>query len=197
MIHNPWLGLLSYEDPQKAKKQYTFCGRDAAISSLFAMIDNNLLVTLYGKTGIGKTSILNAGVFPILRSRGYLPISIRLGKYDNTKDASFSKHIVNSIKEEIEAIGGSIETIYPDYSSVNNSSVDFLWKYFSTSVFKNSEGQEIYPVIALDQFEEIFTLQHDEGRKKAFFSQLLTTTRDRSLLTTYLRELSQWYLAHL
>ena len=156
MIHNPWLGLLSYEDPQKAKKQYTFCGRDAAISSLFAMIDNNLLVTLYGKTGIGKTSILNAGVFPILRSRGYLPISIRLGKYDNTKDASFSKHIVNSIKEEIEAIGGSIETIYPDYSSVNNSSVDFLWKYFSTSVFKNSEGQEIYPVIALDQFEEIF-----------------------------------------
>lgn len=159
MTTNPWLGLLSYEDPQKSKETYTFCGRDGAISSLFAMVDNNLLVTLYGKTGIGKTSVLNAGVFPILRSRGYLPISIRLGKYDSTKEVSFAKSIINSIENEIKQIGGTIETIYPDFSSVNNSAVDFLWKYFGTSVFKNGKGQEVYPVIALDQLEEIFIKQ--------------------------------------
>ena len=130
MIQNPWLGLLSYEDPLKSERHYSFCGRDAAISSLFAMVDNNLLITLYGKTGIGKTSILNAGVFPILRSRGYLPVSIRLGKYDNTKETSFAKRIITRIEDEVEAIGGSIETLYPDYSSANNSAIDFLWKFF-------------------------------------------------------------------
>ena len=159
MIQNPWLGLLSYEDPLKSERHYSFCGRDAAISSLFAMVDNNLLITLYGKTGIGKTSILNAGVFPILRSRGYLPVSIRLGKYDNTKETSFAKRIITRIEDEVEAIGGSIETLYPDYSSANNSAIDFLWKFFGTTVFKDDSGQEVYPVIALDQLEEIFIKQ--------------------------------------
>ncbi|MDE7456536.1 MAG: hypothetical protein K2M96_07505, partial [Prevotella sp.] len=134
-MNNPWLGLLSYGDPWKLKESYAFCGRDAAISSLFAMIDNNLLVTLYGKTGIGKTSVLNAGVFPLLRSRSYLPVFIRLGKYDCTKDISFAKSIINCIEDEIELIGGRRETKYPEYSFVNNSSIDFLWKYFGTSVF--------------------------------------------------------------
>ncbi len=153
---NPWLGLLSYEDPIKTKDKYVFCGRDNAISSLFAMIDNNLLVTLYGKTGIGKTSVLNAGVFPTLRSAGYLPISIRLGKFGSTKDISFSNRIVSAIEEEVKSISGTVDTIYPEYARLNNLKTDFLWKYFCTSIFKNGEGKEIYPVIVLDQFEEIF-----------------------------------------
>ena len=64
------------------------------------MVDNNLLVTLYGKTGIGKTSILNAGVFPLLRSRNYLPISIRLGRYAK-EEKSFAKYIIDEIENEI------------------------------------------------------------------------------------------------
>lgn len=162
MINNPWLGLLSYEDPQKTNERYAFCGRDAAISSLFAMIDNNLLVTLYGKTGIGKTSVLNAGVFPILRSRGYMPVSVRLGKFDNTKDISYAKRIICEIENELKALGGKVDTSHPEYASSNNSAVDFLWKYFGTTVFKDDKGQEVYPVLALDQLEEIF-INHPEA----------------------------------
>lgn len=101
MQKNPWRGLLSYKDPINSPYQYKFCGRDAAVNSIFAMVDNNLLVTMYGKTGIGKTSILNAGVFPLLRSQQYFPISVRLGKYSNTATKSFAKHIVDEIAEEI------------------------------------------------------------------------------------------------
>jgi hypothetical protein len=32
----------------------------------------------------------------------------------------------------------------------------FLWNYFGTSKFFNEEGKELYPVVILDQFEEIF-----------------------------------------
>lgn len=155
-MKNPWLGLLSYQDPNKTNSQYKFCGRENAISSLFAMIDNNLLVTMYGKTGIGKTSVLNAGVFPLLRSRNYLPISIRLGKYESSQITSFAKCIVDEIESEISNIGGKISTKFPSFASENCLSVEFLWKYFLTSNFQNSQEEDIYPVIALDQFEEIF-----------------------------------------
>ena len=51
-------------------------------------------VLLSGKSGVGKTSLLNAGVFPRLRSEGYLPVSIRLG-IDAT-DVSFQKCILSN-----------------------------------------------------------------------------------------------------
>lgn len=55
---NPWRGLLTYEDPYKTEgRTFSFTGREQAKGSVFAMIDNNLFVTLYGKTGIGKSSL--------------------------------------------------------------------------------------------------------------------------------------------
>ena len=64
---NPWAGLSSYEDPARSSRQLKFCGRDEATYDVTQLIDDNFLVTLYGKSGIGKTSLLNAGVFPALR----------------------------------------------------------------------------------------------------------------------------------
>jgi len=163
MTNNPWLGLLSYEDPAKSKADYSFCGRDAAINSLFAMVDNNLLVTLYGKTGVGKTSVLNAGVFPLLRSRNYIPVSIRLGRYDNIEKCSFSSIIVQAIQEEILAIGGHCKTLYPANAESGIMAVDYLWRYFCTTSFFNNQEEEVYPVISLDQFEEIFITHPKES----------------------------------
>ena len=156
MHSNPWLGLLSYEDPAKTKADYAFCGRDVAINSLFAMVDNNILVSLYGKTGVGKTSVLNAGVCPLLRSRNYFPVYVRLGKYDNVGQYSFSEFIVKAILEEIHAIGGSCKTQHPDVAESGTLANDYLWRFFCTHSFFNSQEEELYPVITLDQFEEIF-----------------------------------------
>lgn len=153
-MKNPWIGLLSYQDPDKIKSDYRFCGREMAISSLFAMIDNNILVTMYGKTGIGKTSVLNAGVFPLLRSQKYLPISIRLGKYDDSGSTSYAKHIVDEIKEEIVSVNGVVKQGIPDRVQ-NEYAVEYLWEYFHTTRFF-IDSDEVFPVIALDQFEEVF-----------------------------------------
>ena len=80
--NNPWAGLSSYEDPEKAeregRKPKLFCGRDEESHNVAQLIAGNIFVTLYGKSGTGKTSLLNAGVFPRLRQKRYLPLSIRL-----------------------------------------------------------------------------------------------------------------------
>lgn len=155
---NPWVGLLSYQDPYKSKgKEYVFCGRDSAVSSIFSMVDNSILVTIYGKTGIGKTSVLNAGVCPLLRSQGYLPILVRLGT-DN-----FSKNIISRIEEEVVSEGGRIETLFPELKTINDQSVDYLWRYLCTTSFISKEGDPLFPVVILDQLEEIFVVSTEKS----------------------------------
>ena len=124
------------------------------------MIDNNILVTMYGKTGIGKTSVLNAGVFPLLRSQKYLPISIRLGKYEDNGSTSYAKHIVDEINEEIRSAHGGVKNGIPNRVQ-NEYAVEYLWEYFHTTRFF-IDSEEVFPVIALDQFEEVFMGNRDE-----------------------------------
>ena len=38
----------------------------------------NRMVVVYAKSGLGKTSLLNAGVAPRLRDEGYLPLIVRV-----------------------------------------------------------------------------------------------------------------------
>ena len=63
---NPWAGLSSYQDPKYTDNPLKFSGREDDIYDLTRMVMKNIFVTLYGKSGIGKTSLLNAGVFPSL-----------------------------------------------------------------------------------------------------------------------------------
>ena len=65
--NNPWMGLNSYEEPSEDSNSYKFCGRQRETYELVQLIEHNSFVTLYGSTGIGKTSLLRAGVFPVLK----------------------------------------------------------------------------------------------------------------------------------
>ena len=64
-IECPWNGLKPYSENDLSNKK--FCGRTETIYDLFHLVNKNICVTLYGKSGIGKTSLLRAGLFPVLR----------------------------------------------------------------------------------------------------------------------------------
>ena len=54
---NPWRGLAAYTEPKSTDKySYKFCGRERETKELSYLVSNNLCVTMYGATGIGKTS---------------------------------------------------------------------------------------------------------------------------------------------
>ena len=55
---NPWKGLQPYLDSEDDLKLHPFCGRENVVREMFDLIDNNIITTLYGKSGIGKTSLL-------------------------------------------------------------------------------------------------------------------------------------------
>jgi len=155
---NPWAGLASYEDPEKAEYKLKFCGRDDDSYDVAKLIMGNTFVTLYGKSGIGKTSLLNAGVFPELREEQYTPLSIRLGMRDEDNPKSYQSVIIESIERSV----GRVETVEVIAEQKDEQAPDYLWNYFARHRFYDRCDEPTTPVVVMDQFEEVFRAHRDE-----------------------------------
>ena len=157
--YNPWAGLASYEDPKTAKQKLKFCGRDDDSYDLARLIMGNVFVTLYGKSGIGKTSLLNAGVFPELRQEQYSPDSLRLGIRDEEHPQSYQAMII----EAAERIATKTNTINVIAEQKDPKATDYLWNYFARHRFYDKNDEPTTPVFVFDQFEEVFRGHRDEA----------------------------------
>src|SRR4051812_48179652 len=71
---NPWPGLVAFTE---GLRDY-FHGRVDEAEDLLRRVNRKNLTVLFGQSGLGKSSLLQAGLFPRLRGEGYLPVPIRL-----------------------------------------------------------------------------------------------------------------------
>lgn len=150
---NPWAGLSSYQDPETADVKLKFCGRDDESFDVAQLIDDNVFVTLYGKSGTGKTSLLNAGVFPRLRQEQYLPISIRLGM--EAMNISFQQCLLAKLAQALQDKGIRTSVDVVPLPS-DDQATEYLWSYFARTQFIANDGRVLFPVLVFDQFEEAF-----------------------------------------
>lgn len=157
---NPWRGLESYREGE------ILYGRDEDIRDLTQAILNNIETLLYGKSGIGKSSILNAGILPIIRRHGYVPIVLRLS---HKKDEDYLTQIRAAIGETVKVV---------EVVAAKDAEKESLYEYFHRHTFHSPDGRKLKLLLIFDQYEEIFTLQTDERKKKAFFSQLADMLND-------------------
>lgn len=164
--NNPWLGLASYE----YKDAYRFFGREQEITTLKDAICNNLVTTIYGISGAGKTSLINAGISPLLEKEQYLPVPVRL---DHRGIHSYSEQIINAVKTALAAVNAEIEKT--SVASIQEELIpecEKLWLFFHTSTFWSESNHHICPVILIDQFEEIFTKNDDTNIIQSFFESI-------------------------
>ena len=150
--HNPWLGLESYQENQ------IIYGRNEEIEDLSQRVLNDFDTIVYGKSGIGKTSIINAGVLPIVRKNGFVPIVLRL-------DHSNKKKYISQIKE---AIGKDVEII--ETASAKNVDKELLWEFYHRHKFL-IDRERVKLMLVFDQFEEMFTLQQTAIIRNEFFKE--------------------------
>ena len=169
---NPWLGLASFTEETRA----FFYGRDEEVAELSRRVQRKLLTVLFGQSGLGKTSILRAGVAPRLRGQGYCPIYVRI---DYGKE---SPEPAEQIKQAISrAARRSGEWTQAGVAAPGES----LWEYLHhrDDVLRDESGATLIPLLIFDQFEEIFTLaQSDEfGRTRAarFIDELADLVENR------------------
>lgn len=147
-------GAQPFRDDEFSRR--TFFGREPATVALTDQILANRLVIVYAKSGLGKTSLLNAGVAPRLREANSLPLFVRVNDIKN--GPLFS--VFEGVKAEAER--QQVEYVPGDTSS--------LWSFFKTVEFWRNDIL-LTPVLILDQFEELFTLQSQEARE-GFLSEL-------------------------
>lgn len=164
---NPWKGLNFYREEDKND----FFGRSNDVERLSLYIINNSQTVLYGKSGIGKSSILNAGVFPVARKHGLFPVPIKF-IHDGSK--SYLQQVKDRINIIVERHGASIHELV----TVIDKDAETLWEYLHRTIIYDSEGKRVRLLLVIDQFEEIFTLQQDDSIKEAFFAELADLLND-------------------
>jgi tetratricopeptide (TPR) repeat protein len=155
---HPWLGLASFSE----ETQRYFYGREDEVAELARRVQRKTLTLLFGQSGLGKTSILSAGIVPRLRGLGYCPVYVRID-YAASAPAP-SEQIKGAI---FRATGASGEWAKPGVSVAGESLWEFL--HHRGDVLRDVSGEPLIPLLIFDQFEEIFTLAQsdDSGRARA------------------------------
>jgi len=169
---SPWLGLASFTEETR---QY-FHGRDDEVAELSRRVQRKLLTVLFGQSGLGKTSILRAGLVPRLRGEGYCPVYVRIDYGRGTPEPA------EQIKQAIfRATSRSGEWTQAGVAIEGESLWEFL--HHRDDVLRDENGRTLVPLLIFDQFEEIFTLaQSDEfGRARAarFIAELADLVENR------------------
>jgi hypothetical protein len=160
---NPWPGLDPFDE---ADREY-FHGRAAESGELLRLVRREPLTVVFGRSGLGKTSLLKAGLFPLLRGEDCLPVYVRL---DHAEGApTLREQIFRELQTACDA--DRVQAAQP-------AGDESLWSFFHRrdAEFWSERNRPVTPVIVFDQFEEIFTLGQEteasEVRSAAFLAEL-------------------------
>ena len=157
-----YAGLHAYQDTDRDRQ--LFFGREREEQALLAQVLGERLSVLCSRSGLGKTSLINAGLLEPLRKQGYFAIVARVSQHEDPAMSVIEKIRTTAVAAGVELRG---EPAYPG-----------LWGFFQgTSFLKNGQRQRL--VLVLDQFEELFTRVEPEARA-AFVEDLADVARSRT-----------------
>ncbi len=142
-----------YLDYFEESEHDCFAGRGDEVREALVGLTRGRTYVLYGGGGLGKTSLLLAGLFPGLRQRGFRPIRVRLL---DSPGADFCAALAAELERpELAGPLGDDERLA-----------------LVTRVLAEHSAREPL-VIALDQFEEFFVRFKDRPEEQARFISLL------------------------
>ena len=154
-------------EPYSSNDKNIFFGRDPEIYALYSLLQQTRLVVIYGSSGTGKTSLINAGLPKVFKTTDWYRVSIR--RKDNI-NASFQHELGRLIDQtEVTDLGAAINELH-----------EIRW---------------IPIYLVFDQFEEIFTLGTHEERLQ-FFKDIQKLL-DKPLPCKIILSMREEYIGHL
>jgi hypothetical protein len=149
---NPWPGLDAYDE---ASARY-FHGRKREAAELLRLVRLAPLTALYSKSGLGKSSLLQAGLFPLLRNQHYLPVYLHINFSDDAPPPPLVQ-IAGRIEEELARAEAEFPQRAPD---------EGLWNYLHRKDMEiwSRDNFQLTPLLVFDQFEELFFRGPGEGK---------------------------------
>jgi tetratricopeptide (TPR) repeat protein len=164
---NPWPGLVAFTE----SLQKFFYGRADEADDLLRRVGRKNLTVLFGQSGLGKSSLLQAGLFPRLRAEGYTPVSIRLDHAPSSPP--LSEQVTTAVTRAIIDAGGRSEE-----SPIETR--DTLWAHFHrrSLILQTADGRAVRPALVFDQFEELFAIGQASEESRSRASVFLTELAD-------------------
>ena len=172
-MENKYMGILPYNEGERN----IFVGREDETKQLYDRIIRNDYTVYYAASGEGKSSLIKAGLLPILRRRHYFPIYIVFNEneFSQQEDGVIGNIVHKHIESEIAKYNEGVETdskkvelrhsAWYEEKIQNVGVVDFLekndwWKIRDLRIVQHTsedEHIELIPLFIFDQFEEVFT----------------------------------------
>ncbi len=147
--------------PFKKEEQSIFFGRDQDIQDLFDMVILEKLVLLFGKSGYGKSSLINAGLIPKLEEEeAMISLIVRMRSYTTDQRTPVQK-ILDALSEKV-----SLEEDITSLEHLWRNQPASLWYEFKRRTL--NEATQYF--LIFDQFEEFFT--YPIAQQIAFREQL-------------------------
>jgi len=184
-IEKPLTGTAPYKFLKSftAEDHWIFKGRDSEAESIVLSVAQNQIVIVSGKAGVGKTSLVRAGVMPRLASTRTLflttyedPLNVlRKTPQLVTQTESVTKAESNGQKIEEQAT--------PNQAVATLNLIDFKTPEalsLQQIVARLTNASTPRLVVVLDQFE-LFFRQMDERKRSAFTSELASALNDKQL----------------
>ncbi len=158
---NPYKGLQAFSEFD----EQDFHGRQGLIEELTEALKKHRFLAVVGPSGIGKSSVVRAGLVPALRagalpgSRDWLVTDMFPGSYP------FEELEAALLRIAVERPVGMTEDLARDERGI-------------LRVSKRILPTSAQAMLVIDQFEELFTLTSDEETRRLFLDALATLVTD-------------------
>lgn len=154
---NPYKGLHAFQEADAAD----FYGRAALVDELNHALDERRLVALVGPSGIGKSSVVRAGLIPRLRRAGsdWLVTDLIPGAFPFEE---LARALLRVAVRRPDALADDLAT---------------------GEITLAEAARQVLPggcraLLVVDQFEELFTLTTDDEVRRRFLDDLTEVARD-------------------
>jgi hypothetical protein len=141
---SPWPGLVAFREGDAR----FFRGRDAEIETLVRLVRRERVTILRGVSGLGKSSLIQAGLFPKLGEELFLRVYLRLSYASDA--VPLRQQVLDALAHEAAATGVEAPSVDPGQT---------LWEHFHRRdvAYWSADNRPVTPVLVFDQFEEVFT----------------------------------------
>lgn len=190
---NPYVGPRPFQIDDRSR----FYGRDGEINQLVPLLYAHRLTVLFAQSGAGKTSLLNAGVLPVLIDDEGFEV---LGRDDRSGN---STRVSGVGAKEAEAAG--VRNIYT-YNALSGwlpadqtpaGDATLASSLAQRAHLADAAGDPAPRLAIFDQFEEVFTAYPDRWQERDDFFRQLREALDADPMLRVVLSLREDYLANL
>jgi WD40 repeat protein len=164
---NPYIGPDSFETGD------TLYGRDRELRQLEALLIAERIVLLHSPSGAGKTSLIRAGLLPLLKDDFLILPTVRVNQVRPTDGEPVNRYLWSTLLSLEENL---LESERRPLAELAALSLDAYLR----SRPRPATAPDV-DLLIFDQFEEILTIAPaDQQAKHAFFEQLAAALKERN-----------------